>query len=129
MVVEKGHYDPFDRLPLSSLVAHPSALETRELAVVVDKRSYAEVLVKSRQCRGSFVYLDAQVSKAQSVNSWKAYAERNANVSRISVDHVCATEGMSGNVKDVSIVLHSLKKQLEDLRGEVDHLIGEANEA
>jgi len=36
---------------------------------------------------------------------------------------------MSGNVKDVSIVLHSLKKQLEDLRGEVDHLIGEANEA
>jgi hypothetical protein len=34
---------------------------------------------------------------------------------------------MHASGKDARIVLHSLKKQLEALRGDVDHLIGEVD--
>lgn len=48
------------------------------------------------------------------------YGERKVEVPWIFADFV---EVVHGGVKDVGIVLYSLKKQLEVLRGEMDHLL------
>lgn len=84
-------------------------------------------MVGLRRCRGSSGCLDATELKAQRANCWEVYKERNVEVSPISTCPFCTVEGVSGSDKNISTILHSLKKQLEVLREEVDQLIGEVD--
>lgn len=63
--------------------------------------------------------------KAQSANGREAYRERE--VPQNSTNPASTAKDVCASGEDSCIVLHSLKKQLEALRGDMDHLNGEVD--
>jgi hypothetical protein len=62
-------------LPSPNLATQPPAPVTRELAALVDKLSYVEVVVGQRQHGGSLAGHNATILKAQSANGQEAYGK------------------------------------------------------
>lgn len=96
-----------------------------ELAVVVDTRPFAKVVVGQRQCGGSSTGLGASSPEAQTTNGQEVYGMRNEEAPQHVVERTSATEDVRCSGNEVRTILQSLKPQLENLRGGADRLIRE----
>lgn len=81
-------------------------------------------MVGQRQRRGSSAGLDASSSNAQSTVSQEAYKIRNKDAPQDAFNRASCAKDVQGSGNDVCTILQSFKQQLENLRGDVDQLIG-----
>jgi hypothetical protein len=81
-------------------------------------------VVGQRQRRGSSAGLDASPTNAQSTVDQEAYEIRNKEAPQDAFSRASVAKDVQGNGNDICTILQSLKQQLENLRGDVDRLIG-----
>lgn len=89
---------------------------------MVDKQTFAKFVAGQRQHGGSSTSHNASEPKTQSTKGWETYRDMSGS-GKSSSDHVSTAKAVCVCGKDARTVLQALRKQLKDLRGDVDHLL------